>query len=609
MNGGPMRVLMIHADRFSFHVTGTTAVVQTTVEDLPETLRGNESGDALVCFCASEKADEDDPASVAAQAAEMFATQAAEVHTDTVWVYPYAHLSAELSSPRVATKVLDLIALDLERRDELTVLRAPFGYYKAFDVACKGHPRSEEGKTILPGGKQAGDGGATTEAHENEKKLISEWLVVTPEGEVLPVAEFNAQRHPEFRRMLAYELEGTRQVDEAPPHIALMREHQLVDYEPASDPGNFRWYPKGQLVKRLLGDFVGQRVREFGGMQVETPIMYDYEHPRLAAYLNRFPARQYVVKSDKKEYFLRFAACFGQYMIQHDMQLSYKNMPVRMYELTHYSFRREQTGELAGLRRLRTFTMPDLHTMVADEAMAREEFLQQVDMCMGVLAELELDTEISVRFVREFWDEDPSFAHEIAKRVGKPILVERWDQRFFYFTCKFEANFLDSQDKAACLSTVQIDVENMERFDVHYIDSSGEKKTPLLLHDSPSGSIERVLYALLETQAMRMKKSTKAHWPYWLAPTQVRLLPISEDQLSFALDLAEKIPARVDVDDRGQKLGRMIRDAEKEWVPFIVVLGKREVEEGVLAVRPRGAKQSKASLEEFVAQRNRGRPR
>ena len=140
--------------------------------------------------------------------------------------------------------------------------------------------------------------------------------------------------------------EGSREVTEAPPHTRLMREQEIADYEPASDPGNFRWYPKGSLMKQLLEQHVSRMVVDYGAMQVETPIMYDYEHPQLAAYLNRFPARQYILRSDRKEYFMRFAACFGQYMIQHDMQLSYRNLPCRMYELTHYSFRREQTGEL-----------------------------------------------------------------------------------------------------------------------------------------------------------------------------------------------------------------------------------------------------------------------
>jgi len=592
-----MRVLLIHTDRFSFRVTGATSVAGA-IGELAEELRDGSSGDALVCFCAAEKVDEDDVASVVSQAVEVFAGHARRIDATTVWVYPYAHLASDLASPRVATRVLDSIVAGLECEDALEVRRAPFGYYKAFDISCKGHPLSELGQTIRPGG-QAADGAPTTDAAEKERDLQSDWLVVTPDSSVVPADQFDMGAEPEFARMVAYERSGSRAVEEPPPHIALMREHQLLDYEPAADPGNFRWYPKGQLIKRLLETYVSERVRAYGGRQVETPLMHDYEHPQLAAYLNRFPARQYILRSDRKEYFLRFAACFGQYMIQHDMQLSYRNLPCRMYELTHYSFRREQTGELAGLRRLRTFTMPDLHTMAVDEDQAREEFLQQVDLSLEVLQALEVDTRCSVRFVRDFWDRDPAFAAAIAARVGQPVLVERWDQRFFYFTCKFEANFVDSQGKAACLSTVQIDVENMQRFGVTYVGADGERHHPLLLHTSASGSIDRVLYAILESQAMRMQHSQKAHWPYWLAPTQVRLIPVSEDQAGHCLELVDGLPARVDVDDRDATLGRRIRDAEKEWVPLIVVVGAREVGGGTLSLRPRGGKQITVTTEEL----------
>lgn len=153
-----------------------------------------------------------------------------------------------------------------------------------------------------------------------------------------------------------------------------MREQELVDYEPASDAGNMRWYPRGVLVKRRLEQHVTRMVVDYGAMEVETPIMYDYGHPALAKYLDRFPARQYVVNSEDKEYFLRFAAYFGQYLIQHDMVTSHRDLPVHLYELTHYSFRREQGSEVFGLRPLRTFTMPDMHSLVRDMEMAKTEF-------------------------------------------------------------------------------------------------------------------------------------------------------------------------------------------------------------------------------------------
>jgi threonyl-tRNA synthetase len=381
-----------------------------------------------------------------------------------------------------------------------------------------------------------------------------------------------------------------------------MRRMELVDYEPGSDPGNFRWYPKGQLMKRLAEAYVSGLVVDYGGMQVETPIMYDYQHPKLNLYLQRFPARQYVLLSGQKEYFLRFAACFGQYLIQHDMQISHHHLPCKLYELTHYSFRREQSGELAGLKRLRTFTMPDLHTLAEDVEQAKEEFIRQTELAIQCMEGFELDFEVAIRFVRSFADQNRSFVEELASRCGRAALIELWDERSFYFVAKLEFNFIDALDKAACLSTVQIDVENTERFDITYIDTKGEKQYPLLLHASISGSIDRVLYAILESQAMRMRKGQKAAFPFWLAPVQLRLIPVSEKFESACKDVLEQVPYRIDYDDRDISMGRKIREAEKEWIPYILVLGAKEVAEQCLNVRTRAGAQKKMALPELLAE-------
>ncbi|HEX2923139.1 MAG TPA: threonine--tRNA ligase, partial [Chloroflexota bacterium] len=355
------------------------------------------------------------------------------------------------------------------------------------------------------------------------------------------------------------------------------------------------------LVKRLLEQHVTRMVVGYGAMEVETPILYDYNHPALAKYLQRFPARQYVVKSEGNEYFLRFAACFGQYMIQRDMVTSYRHLPMRLYELTHYSFRRERSGELAGLRRLRAFTMPDMHTLVADMAMAKEEFVRQVSLCLHWLEDVGLECVPVIRFVRGFLHENRDIIKKIQEVLKRPTLVEVWDERFFYFVAKFEMNFVDAARKAACLSTVQIDVENPERFGIRYVAEDGTKQYPLLLHASISGSVDRNVYAILEQQAMRMTRGEKALLPVWLAPVQVRVLPVAARHLEGALRLADRIAARVDVDDRDLSIGKKIREAEKEWVPYTLVVGEKEISTGTVAVRPRIGEQMEMSLEAFLA--------
>ncbi|MDP6460207.1 MAG: His/Gly/Thr/Pro-type tRNA ligase C-terminal domain-containing protein, partial [Gemmatimonadota bacterium] len=318
-------------------------------------------------------------------------------------------------------------------------------------------------------------------------------------------------------------------------------------------------------------------------------------------YLDRFPARQYVLKSEKKEYFLRFAACFGQYLMKHDMRMSYRQLPVRIYELTHFSFRREQSGELAGLRRLRTFTMPDMHTLCRDEAQAREEFSRQFDLSRKWMEDLGVPYAMAIRVVRSFYDENREFIQGLVKKMDRPVLLEIWEERFFYFVLKFEFNVLDNHNKASALSTVQIDVENCDRFGIEFADEEGERCTPLMLHASISGSIDRNVYAILEHQAALMKKGQKASFPFWLAPTQIRFLPVSDEHIPYCEELADEWPFRADVDDRDMSLGRKIRAAEKEWVPFIAVIGDREKGGGDLQVRVRGAEEFHGSRDELIA--------
>lgn len=597
--------MLIHADHFSFEVTDRTSVADF-VDELTPDQTGARVDEVLVAFTSVEKVDEADAEGVSEQAAAEIRAVADKVGATRIMVYPYAHLSSSLARPQAAATVIDTITTKLrDAAGALEIHRAPFGYYKAYDIACKGHPLSELGMTILPSGTTAEvrTGVTDSAALAAERQMRSEWRIYRPDGSFVPAEKFDFKKNKGLKGLkdlYAYEREGNRTAEEAPPHIKLMREQELVDYEPASDTGNLRWYPKGMTVKRLLEQQVTNMVIDYGAMEVETPIMYDYAHPALSKYLHRFPARQYVVKSDHKEYFLRFAACFGQYMIQHDMVASHRDLPLRLYELTHYSFRREQGGEVAGLRRLRTFTMPDMHSLVRDMEMAKREFIKQVKLCIEWLDDIGLECVPAIRFVGSWLDEHSEFITELMAAIGRPALVEVWDERFFYFVAKFEMNFIDTAKKAACLSTVQIDVENTARFDINYTAEDGSRQHPLLMHTSVSGSLDRNVYAILENQAMRMARGEKATWPVWLAPIQARLVPVSSEQVEGAVELASRIPFRVDVDDRDEKLGKKVRDAEREWVPYIIVIGDREINGGELTIRQRAGEQMTMSVEAFI---------
>ncbi len=601
-----MRILTIHSDYIEVE-TKSKAIKQAE-----EGIKELKEKECLVVFTSVEKGDS---VKIAKSYAEEVMNVAEQVKTKNIVLYPYVHLTSNPASPSVAMEVLQEGERVLKEKG-YSVKHAPFGWYKAFTLKAKGHPLSELSREI----KEVGGEGRkerVSESLKKEKEMKSKFYIMDLNGELIPVEKFNYAKHENLRKFMKYETEKVRVYEKEPPHIKIMQEHELVDYEPGTDPGNFRWYPKGRLIKKLLERWITDFCIEYGAMEVETPLMYDYEHPALKKYLNRFPARQYVVKSEEKEFFLRFAACFGQFLISHDMTISYKHLPLKMYELTRYSFRREQSGELAGLKRLRAFTMPDMHTLVADMEGAKEEFEKQMEKGIEWLESVGLyeNTEVGFRIVRNFYEENKEWYKKLVKKIGRPILVEMFDERYAYFITKFEFNFIDSAEKASALTTVQIDVENAETYDINYVDEKGGKKRPLILHASLSGSLERVVYALLEKEAMKMQKGGKAILPVWLSPTQLRIIPISERHLEYAKKIAKKIEGkdvRYDIDDREESLGKKIRSAEREWVPYIAVVGDKEMEGGKLAVTIRESGEKKEMGIEEIAKKiekiNRGLP-
>ena len=577
-----MRILQLHSNFIEFTPVRKEIA---TAEECDE--KEHRFEDLVVLFVCVEKGDDEN---VAVKAIGELKDYLSKLGVNRILIYPYAHLSTDLARPADALRVLKRMEFYAKELGVETY-RAPFGWCKQFSLSIKGHPLAEQLRIISP--KELEGGEVFSKALEAEEKIKSYWFILQPDGRMVPVDEFNFDEHEKLEKFAGYEISKVRAVQQVPPHAKLMRRLEIVDYEPASDPGNFRWYPKGRLIKSLIEEFVTQKVVEYGAMEVETPIMYDFQHPSLSDYVHRFPARQYTMKSEDKDLFLRFSACFGQFLILHDSQISYRQLPLKIYELTKYSFRREKSGELAALRRLRTFTMPDCHAMCADLEQAKEQFLERFEFSIGVLEGLGLtkeDYELGIRFTKDFYEENRDFIVSLVRSFGKPTLVEMWDEQFFYFVLKWEFNFVDALDKASALSTDQIDTENAERYDITYTDEKGEKRYPLILHCSPSGAIERVVYALLEKAYMEQIQGRPPMLPLWLSPTEVRAIPVSENFHDYAEKVAEDIEihkVRADWDDRPLTMQRKVREAEREWIPYIVVVGEKEVKSGILTVRDR----------------------
>ena len=608
-----MQLLFIHSDFIEYEARDKTRVAEE-IENRSARVRVEE---ALVVFIAVERGDGDEYNSnseyVVEKATEEVISVAKKVGAERIVLYPYAHLSSELASPEISMEILKAMEEQLRARG-MEVKRAPFGWYKAFTIRCKGHPLSELSRKIKVGEEEK----RASKALEAEEKAESDFFFMDERGELIAPSNFKfGDADEKLKKFFLYESEKRREVDKIPPHVELMKRLEIADYEPSSDPGNMRFYPRGELIKKLIEDYVREAVTGYGAAEVETPLMYSVKHPSLKDYIDRFPARQYSIlgKDNKPDLFLRFSACFGQFLMSKDMSISYKSLPLKLFELA-YSFRKEKRGELVGLRRLRKFTMPDMHTLCRDMSEALEEFKQQYELCMRVLADIGFSTEdyeVAIRFTRDFYDAHRDFITELVRIAGKPVLIELWDQRFFYFVLKFEFNFVDALGKASALSTVQIDVENAARYGIRYIDARGEEKEPIILHCSPSGAIERCMYALLEKAYMDKERGTPPMLPLWLSPTQLRLIPVAERHHEYIRAILPALDGiRVDVDDREETVSKKIRDAGREWIPYVGVIGDREVERGTVNVNIRATQQvEEMDVEELrrrIAEGTKGRP-
>ncbi|MHA1688544.1 MAG: threonine--tRNA ligase [Promethearchaeota archaeon] len=516
---------------------------------------------------------------------------------DKVLVYPWAHLSKFLSKKPEAMEVCPKIARYLQEKGIETYF-SPFGWYKSFKINCIGHEVAEMYRDVK------------LYIQPKEHVTNSEFKVITPQGkevslkfdennEIIPMKGIGDE---DFYTFLNSELKARREDKGVEPaHIKVMKEFELVDFDENTDAGNLRWYTKGVIMKNIIKNYIEDRIIDFGAVLIDTPLMYTVKNDKLTAQTARFPARTYWVESGSDRYLLRFASDFLLFDMVSHMNLKPHYFPLRLYEWEQYDFRREQEGELTGLRRLRGFIMPDMHTICKDLESSIEEFKLQYDLIKKMLEDLGIPSYVIFRTTKDFYKENKKWIIELIQKENMPALLELWEDRYYYFILKFERPVLSAQNKSATLSTNQIDVESsleymidnegkrLPKYNISFIDDDGQKKHPIILHNSPTGGLERILWGLIET-AVRYKDKLVPGFKTWLSPIQVRIVTIGAEQKEYAETILEKLNElkyRTDFDDREETISKKIRQAEIEWIPYVIIIGKKEVENNTISIRKR----------------------
>lgn len=430
---------------------------------------------------------------------------------------------------------------------------------------------------------------------------------VAPENfEQCAIFQQDAPHYQLLRQFVTNELQSGNGDKGIPKHIEYMKRQQLLDYCDVSEKGHYKWYPKGLLIQRLMLDYASKLAFEWGAFEMKNPLIIRSDHNLIGQLMGEFHERDYKVDGGRGICYMRYASDPLAFPFMQKVSFSHKQSPLKVYEEAS-CFRNEQQGEVSGLKRVRNFTMTDMHAACTSIEEAHREFehlcLLFADLMNHIIAKGRwvLGWEGTI----QFFEQNKEWLVNIGKKIGVPALFKLMPEMSHYYAIKNEYQAITADGATVQISTVQWDVKDGERFDIGYIDEHGHKHPcPVIIHASSFGSIERALCAILENIAIDARQGIAPMFPLWLSPIQVRVIPVSEKHIPPALEVMQQIynqNIRVDIDDRDETLGRKIRNGEKEWIPYLVVIGDKEVQSGILAVRSRSPKvQLKLPIEELA---------
>ncbi len=389
-------------------------------------------------------------------------------------------------------------------------------------------------------------------------------------------------------------------------HRKLGKEMGLFTFSSRVGMGLPLWLPRGAVLRYQLETFLRAKLNEQGYLQVVTPHIGSKQLYVTSGHWAKYGKDSFQpikTPQEGEEYMLKPMNCPHHCEIYASSPHSYKELPIRLAEFGTV-YRYEQSGELHGLTRVRSFTQDDAHMYVRPDQL-KDEFKKVIDLIQYVFKVFKFDNfkaQISLRdkvnrdkYIgsEENWERAERAIIESCEEKGLPAKIEYGEAAFY--GPKLDFMVKDALGREWQLGTIQVDYNLPERFELEYIDADGSKKRPIMIHRAPFGSIERFTAVLLE--------HTGGHLPIWLSPDQVKVLPISEKFENYAkkvCDLLKNSEIRASIDARNETLGKRIRDISQLRVPLLVVVGEKEEAEGTVSVRREGANVGSMSVEDFV---------
>ena len=540
-----MKILLIHSDYVEFEPKQKAMKSAENAE-----LKKERVDECLVVFTAVEKSDEKNAEDASSRLVNEIDSVASQVGASKIVLYPYAHLSKDLSSPETALHVLKTAESML--KEKFHVSRAPFGWYKEFTIKCKGHPLSELSREIR------------IEVMNKEPEPDVKKLVHQISRAKLDPSELKENDH----RIIGSKLD-------------------LFSFN-ESAPGMVFWHNNGLIIYNELVNFWREEHRKAGYQEISTPQILDKRLWQLSGHWDKYKDNIFLTEYEKRSFAVKPMNCPGGMLVYKTSAKSYKDLPLRVGELG-VVHRQELSGVLSGLFRLIKFTQDDAHIFCTEEQLD-EEISRIMDLIdsfyrkFGFEYRLELSTRPEKRIGDEkLWDKAESILRSVLEKHGKKFKINDGDGAFY--GPKIDFHIKDSLGRTWQCATIQLDFSMPERFDLEYTGADNSPHRPIMLHRVIYGSVERFIGVLLEHM--------NGNLPLWLSPVQARVLSFTDRNVESSKKIFENLSEtgiRTDCDFSSSTVNDKVRNAEIMKIPYIIVVGDKEEANNTLAVRKRGEK-------------------
>lgn len=550
-----MKTLNLHCDYIKFKAL--KKALKTIDEIAPNQTQEGEATDCLVVLIAVEKSDTKKSIPQLIESIKKIAT---DVKTETIVLYPYAHLSNNLGSPETAIEILNETAKQLQSpsvsENNLNIILAPFGYYKTFELKVKGHPLSE---------------------------LSREFTIQSNETE-----DLSSEQIKKLLRQISKAKLDTSKLAEN-DHRIIGSKMDLWSFNNVA-PGMVFWHQKGLHVKNKLIEFWRELHRTDGYEEISTPQIMDRKLWEVSGHWSKFAENNFKTEYEKRDFLVKPMNCPGGMLVYKTSPKTYKDFPLRVGEIG-IVHRVELSGTLGGLFRVIQFTQDDAHIFCTEDQLESEveKIINLINKTFNQFG-LEFDhVELSTRPEKrvgseKIWDIAEKSLEKILKKSKMKYEINEGDGAFY--GPKIDFHLKDSLNRTWQCSTIQLDMALPERFDLTYQDENNTSQKPIMLHRVIYGSLERFIGIITE--------HLDGKFPLWLSPNQIKIMTLNDDAKDYAKKISDDLfqeGFQVELNDKSESMGKKAREAQIQRFNYLVTVGEKEMKDDKIAVKKRDSKE------------------